>query len=51
LEIIETEYFDLPTPPATANKAVLSPTNDKLYSDVDPDEIITDHLQYISYYS
>jgi len=51
LEIIETEYFDLPTPPATANKAIISPTHDKLYSDDDPDKIITDHLQYISYYS
>ncbi len=46
-EIINTEYFDIPFPPATANAASTSTTLP--YEDIDSDSIITDHLQYLSY--
>jgi hypothetical protein len=41
-EIVETEYFDIPFAPATANAATINkPTT---FSDIDSDSIITDHL-------
>ena len=48
-EIIDTEYFDLPLAPPIANAASI-PTS-QLYNDLDPDTIITDPLQYLSYES
>jgi len=48
-EIIETEYFDLPLPPPMANIASI-PSSD-LYKDLEPDTVITDPLQYLSYES
>ena len=48
-EIIDTEYFDLPLAPPIANAASI-PTS-QLYTDLDPDTIITDPLQYLSYES
>jgi len=45
-EIIETEYFDVPFPPATGNAAT---SNALPYADIDCDSVITDHLQYLSY--
>jgi len=48
-EIIDTEYFDLPLAPPIANAASI-PTS-QLYTDLEPDTIITDPLQYLSYES
>jgi hypothetical protein len=48
-EIVETEYFDIPLLPPTANSASVSDT--ALYSDLEPDTIVTDPLQYLSYES
>jgi hypothetical protein len=48
-EIIDTEYFDLPLPPPTANLASTSDSNP--YKDIEPDTVITDPLQYLSYES
>ena len=48
-EIIETEYFDLPLPPPMANIASI-PSSD-FYKDLEPDTVITDPLQYLSYES
>ncbi len=48
-EIVETEYFDLPLPPPTANLASTSHSNQ--YQDIEPDTILTDPLQYLSYES
>jgi len=46
-EIIDTEYFDIPFPPATANMATTS--NTQQFEDIDSASTITDHLQYLSY--
>jgi hypothetical protein len=48
-EIIETEYFDLPLPPPMANIASI-PSSD-FYKNLEPDTVITDPLQYLSYES
>jgi len=48
-EIIETEYFDLPLPPPTANLAFTA--NSNIFADLEPDTVITDPLQYLSYES
>jgi hypothetical protein len=48
-EIVETEYFDIPLPPPMANAASIS--NSALYHDLEPDTIVTDPLQYLSYES
>ena len=45
-EIIETEYFDVPFPPATGNAATSTALP---YADIDCDSVITEHLQYLSY--
>ena len=46
-EIIETEYFDIPVPPAVANLASTSVTDP--YQDIDPDLFVTDAIQYLAY--
>jgi len=51
LEIVNTEYFEVPFPPATANRVTSTSDQTPLFNDIDPDEIITDHLQYLSYNS
>ncbi len=51
LEIVNTEYFDVPFPPATANRVTSTSDQTPFFNDIDPDEIITDHLQYLSYNS
>jgi hypothetical protein len=48
-EIIDTEYFDLPLPTPTENIASVSSTD--LYQDLEPDTVICDPLQYLSYES
>jgi hypothetical protein len=45
-EVINTEYFDIPLPPASAN--VATTFDSTFYQDVDPDTVITDLLQYLS---
>jgi len=44
-EIVETEYFDIPFPPAVVN---LASTTDP-YQDIEPDLFLTDALQYLAY--
>ena len=48
-KIIETEYFDPSLPSPTANLA--SATNSNIFADLEPDTVITDPLQYLSYES
>ncbi len=48
-EIVDTEYFDLPLPPPTANIATTSNSNP--YQDLEPDTVITNPLQYLLYES
>ena len=44
-EIVETEYFNIPFPPAVVN---LASTTDP-YQDIEPDLFLTDALQYLAY--
>jgi hypothetical protein len=46
-EIVDTEYFDLPFPPPTANRATLSEAT--AYNDLEPNTLIMDSLQYLAY--
>jgi hypothetical protein len=52
LEIVDTEYFDIPSQPAVANGVTsASSSHPSVLSELDPDEFITDNLQYLSYNS
>jgi len=46
-EIVETEYFDIPFPPAIANLATTTSPNP--YQDIESDAFIPDALQYLAY--
>ncbi len=47
-EIIETEYFDIPLPPPTAN---IASSSSPTFQDLEPDTVVTDPLQYLAYES
>ncbi len=52
LEIVDTEYFDVPSQPAVANRVTsASSSNPSVLTELDPDEFITDNLRYLSYNS
>lgn len=51
VKIIETKYFDVSLPIATVNKAHLPFPDTNYFHDIEPDEVITEHLQYLSYQS